>query len=37
MANQNKINTILDIMNDLQEKLLSLPTDIARTHMEVTI
>jgi len=28
MANQNKINTILHIMNDLQEKLLTLPDDM---------
>lgn len=28
MTNQNKINSILDMMNDLQENLLALPDDM---------
>lgn len=28
MTNQNKISSILDMMNDLQENLLALPDDM---------
>ncbi len=37
MTNQNKISSILDMMNDLQEKLLSLSTNIVRMQAEVTV
>jgi|GEM_PF-3627462 len=37
MPNQNKISIILDALDELKEKLLSLPTNIVRMHVEVMV
>jgi hypothetical protein len=36
-ANQNKISSILDTMDKLQEKFPALPDDIVRMQAEVTV